>query len=102
MKDKLNWKECMKRKCEQCKYYDRCFKKEGKKMSLKNDKEEIKELAEIFESIADTLNEAVKIQDKLDNNELDMSKEEADEKVEEILGKFIIKLLKAQEKLKDI
>lgn len=71
-------------------------------MSLKNDKEEIKELAEIFESIADTLNEAVKIQDKLDNNELDMSKEEADEKVEEILGKFIIKLLKAQEKLKDI
>ena len=26
MKDKLNWKECMKRKCEQCKYYDKCFK----------------------------------------------------------------------------
>lgn len=31
MKDKLNWKECMKRKCEQCKYYDRCFKGERKK-----------------------------------------------------------------------
>nr|DAP55121.1 MAG TPA: hypothetical protein [Caudoviricetes sp.] len=31
MKDKLNWKECMKRKCEQCKHYDRCFKKERKK-----------------------------------------------------------------------
>lgn len=26
MKDKINWKECMKRKCEQCKYYNRCFK----------------------------------------------------------------------------
>lgn len=102
MKDKINWKECMKRKCEQCKYYDKCFKEERKKMSVKNDKEEIKELAEIFKSIADTLDEAVKIQDKLDNNELDMSEEEIDEKVEEILGKFVIKLLKAQEKLKDM
>lgn len=71
-------------------------------MNLKNDKEEIKELAEIFKSISDILNEAVKIQDKLNNNELDMSEEEADEKIEEILGKFIIKLLKAQEKMKDM
>ena len=30
MKDKINWKECMKRKCEQCKYYDKCFKEERK------------------------------------------------------------------------
>lgn len=29
MKDKLNWKECMKRKCEQCKYYNKCFKEES-------------------------------------------------------------------------
>lgn len=71
-------------------------------MSVKNDKEKIKELAEIFKSIADTLNEAVKIQDKLDNNELDMSEEETNEKIDELLGKFIIKLLKAQEKLKDM
>ena len=71
-------------------------------MSVKNNKEGIKELAEIFKSISDILNEAVKIQDKLDNNELDMSEEEADEKIDELLGKFIIKLLKAQEKLKDI
>lgn len=68
-------------------------------MSVKNDKEEIKELAEIFKSISDILNEAVKIQDKLDNNELDMSEEEADEKIDELLGKFIIKLLKAQKKI---
>lgn len=68
-------------------------------MNLKNDKEEIKELAEIFKSIADTLDEVVKIQDKLDNNELDISEEEADEKIDEILGKFVVKLLKAQEKL---
>nr|DAM91448.1 MAG TPA: hypothetical protein [Caudoviricetes sp.] len=31
MKDKINWKECMKRKCEQCKYYNRCFKEKMKK-----------------------------------------------------------------------
>ena len=36
MKDKLNWKECMKRKCEQCKYYDRCFKEERKIENEKN------------------------------------------------------------------
>lgn len=36
MKDKLNWKECMKRKCEQCKCYDRCFKKERKTENEKN------------------------------------------------------------------
>lgn len=28
MKDKINWKECMKRKCEQCKYYNKCFKEQ--------------------------------------------------------------------------
>jgi hypothetical protein len=27
---KINYKECMKRKCEQCKYYKSCFKKENK------------------------------------------------------------------------
>nr|DAP55122.1 MAG TPA: hypothetical protein [Caudoviricetes sp.]DAP86657.1 MAG TPA: hypothetical protein [Caudoviricetes sp.] len=31
-----------------------------------------------------------------------MSEEEANEKIDELLGKFIIKLLKAQEKLKDM
>lgn len=36
MKDKLNWKECMKRKCEQCKYYDKCFKEERKIENEKN------------------------------------------------------------------
>ncbi len=25
---KINYKECMKRKSEQCKYYKKCFKKE--------------------------------------------------------------------------
>lgn len=31
MKDKINWKECMKRKCEQCKYYNKCFKERRQK-----------------------------------------------------------------------
>lgn len=78
------------------------LKERRKKTNLKNDKEEIKELAEIFKSIGDTLDEVVKIQDKLDSNELNISEEEADEKIDEILGKFIIKLLKAQEKMKDM
>lgn len=30
MKEKINYTECMKRKCEQCKRYNKCFKeKEG-------------------------------------------------------------------------
>lgn len=78
------------------------LKERRKKTNLKNDKEEIKELAEIFKSIGDTLDEVVKIQDKLDSNELNISEEEADEKIDEILGKFIIKLLKAREKMKDM
>lgn len=32
MKDKINYKNCMKRKCKYCKFYDKCFKhKENKK-----------------------------------------------------------------------
>lgn len=27
---KINYKECMKKKCKQCKYYKSCFKKEKK------------------------------------------------------------------------
>ena len=26
MKDKINYANCMKRKCEMCKYYDECFR----------------------------------------------------------------------------
>ena len=26
MSDKINYANCMKRKCEQCKYYDYCFR----------------------------------------------------------------------------
>lgn len=26
MKEKINYAECMKRKCSECKYYDKCFK----------------------------------------------------------------------------
>ena len=26
MKEKINYAECMKRKCQQCKFYDRCFR----------------------------------------------------------------------------
>nr|DAW02281.1 MAG TPA: endonuclease III [Caudoviricetes sp.] len=26
MRDKINYANCMQRKCEQCKYYDYCFR----------------------------------------------------------------------------
>lgn len=26
MKEKINYGNCMKRKCKECKYYNRCFK----------------------------------------------------------------------------
>lgn len=38
MEDKINWNNCMKRKCEQCKHYDYCFgyrKKTNKSQSNK-------------------------------------------------------------------
>lgn len=44
MKDKINWKECMKRKCEQCKYYNRCFKEKIKKDERKNRRTKMKKL----------------------------------------------------------
>ena len=31
MKEKINYSNCMKRKCEMCKYYDECFKYRGDK-----------------------------------------------------------------------
>lgn len=29
MSDKINYANCMKRKCEQCRYYDYCFRYRG-------------------------------------------------------------------------
>ena len=100
MKDKINWKECMKRKCEQCKYYDKCFKESGEEDgNRKKDTEELRNLAKIFKQITDILNEVVDISDKLENNTLEISEEEANEKIEELLGIFIIQLLKINKKI---
>lgn len=37
--------------------------------------------------------------DKLENNTLEISEEEANEKIEELLGRFIIQLLKINKKI---
>ena len=37
MKDKINWANCMKRRCEQCKHYDYCFRYRPKKGKKKNE-----------------------------------------------------------------
>lgn len=31
MEEKTNYNNCMKRKCHQCKFYDKCFKKKENK-----------------------------------------------------------------------
>lgn len=39
MRDKINYANCMKRKCEQCRYYDNCFRyKTKRKGEKKNEK----------------------------------------------------------------
>ena len=37
MRDKINYANCMKRKCEQCKNYDYCFRYRGDKSGKYND-----------------------------------------------------------------
>ena len=68
----------------------------------KNDTEEIRQLAETFKSISDILNEAADIQDKLDNGKSEMSEEEANNKIDDLLGKFIIKLLRINKKVEKL
>lgn len=65
----------------------------------KRDTEELRDLAKLFKQITDILNEVVDISDKLENNTLEISKEEANEKIEELLGRFIIQLLKINKKI---
>jgi len=65
----------------------------------KKDTEELRNLAKIFKQITDILNEVVDISDKLENNTLEISEEEANEKIEELLGRFIIQLLKINKKI---
>ena len=65
----------------------------------KRDIEELRNLAKLFKQITDILNEVVDISDKLENNTLEISEEEANEKIEELLGRFIIQLLKINKKI---
>ena len=65
----------------------------------KKDTEELRNLAKLFKQITDILNEVVDKSDKLENNTLEISEEEANEKIEELLGRFIIQLLKINKKI---
>ena len=65
----------------------------------KRDTEELRNLAKLFKQITDILNEVADISDKLENNTLEISEEEANEKIEELLGRFIIQLLKINKKI---
>ena len=65
----------------------------------KRDTEELRDITKLFKQITDILNEVVDISDKLENNTLEISEEEANEKIEELLGRFIIQLLKINKKI---
>lgn len=76
------------------------LKKVVKKMEIeKKDTEELRDLAKLFKQMTDILDEVVDISDKLENSTLEISEEEANEKIEELLGKFIIQLLKINKKI---
>jgi hypothetical protein len=76
------------------------LKKVVEKMEIeKRDTEELRDLAKLFKQITDILNEVVDMSDKLENNTLEISEEEANEKIEELLGRFIIQLLKINKKI---
>lgn len=44
MRDKINYANCMQRKCEQCRYYDYCFRYKPKKENESVFKSKIKEI----------------------------------------------------------
>lgn len=44
MKEKINYENCMKYKCERCKYYNYCFKHKTKKENKDVFKSKIKEV----------------------------------------------------------
>lgn len=60
----------------------------------KRDTEELRNLAKLFKQITDILNEVVDISDKLENNTLEISEEEANEKNRRIIRQIYYTTIK--------
>lgn len=61
--------------------------------------EKLKELSKLYRNMSNTLNKAIKLAEKEENGELDLSEEEVDKKLEEIMEEFITQSIKAQLKI---
>lgn len=61
--------------------------------------EKLKELSKLYRNMSNTLNKAIKLTEKEENGELDLSEEEVDKKLEEIMEEFITQSIKAQLKI---
>ena len=61
------------------------------------DIEALKKQSKLFKEISDLLNEAVEISEKVDKGEIEMSDEELTERLEEIMGRYVVKIMKIKE-----
>lgn len=51
----------------------------------------------MFGEISDLLNEAVELSEKVDKGEIEMDDEELTERLEEIMGRYVVKIMKIKE-----
>ena len=61
--------------------------------------EKLKELSKIYRNMSNTINKAIKLAEREENGELDLSEEEADRKLEEIMENFMTQCIRAQLKI---
>lgn len=64
---------------------------------MDRDIETLKKQSKLFRDISDLLNEAVELSEKADKGEIEMSDEELTERLEEIMGRYVIKIMKIKE-----
>ena len=61
------------------------------------DIEALKRQSKSFKEISELLNEAIALSEKVDKGEIEMSDEELTERLEEIMGKYVVKIMKIKE-----
>lgn len=64
---------------------------------MRKDIEDLKKQSKLFKEISDLLNEAVELSEKVDRGEIEMDDEELTERLEEIMGRYVVKLMKIKE-----
>lgn len=64
---------------------------------MNRDIEALKKQAKLFGEISDLLNEAVELSEKADKGKIEMDDEELTERLEEIMGRYVVKIMKIKE-----